>query len=114
MWAERVGYARLVDVSGHEWMIAMLYVITHGTIESFTYTSSLRKGISITLKVTSPLGYSMDFVLLNLMTQKPNILPRIAAETKDNSWPFETGIPLIGFKNHRILIDMMILCTATR
>ena len=29
--------------------------------ESFTYTSSLRRGNSITSKVTSPLGYLMDF-----------------------------------------------------
>ena len=53
----------------------VLGVTTHGTIESFTYTSSLRRGNSITLKVTSPMGYSMDFVLLSLMTWKPNILP---------------------------------------
>ena len=42
-------------------------------------------------------------------------IPGIAADgTKDNSWPFGTGIPSIGFKNRRILIDMMTLYTATR
>ena len=87
----------------------------HGTIESFMYTSSLRRGNSITSKVTSPLGYSMDLVLLSLMTRKPNILPRIAADgTKDDSWPFGTGIPSISFKNRRMLIDVMTLYTATR
>ena len=50
-------------------------VTMHGTIESFTYTSSLRRGNSITSKVTSLLGYAMDFVLLSLMTRKPNVLP---------------------------------------
>ena len=75
----------------------------HETIESFTYTCSLRRGSSITSKVTPQLEYSMDFILL------PNIatswfIPRIAADgTKDNSWPFGTGIPSIGFKNRRIL-----------
>ena len=54
----------------------------------------------------------MDFVLLSLMTQKPNIatywfIPQIAADgTKDNSWPFRTGIPSISFKNR---IDMRTL-----
>ena len=91
-------------------------VRTHGTIESFTYTSSLRRDKSITSKVISSLGYLMDFVLLSLMTRKPNVLPPIAAETKDNSWPFGTGIPSIGFKNCKILklIDMITLCTAMR
>ena len=89
--------------------------MTHGTIESFTYTSSLRRGESITSKMTSLLGYSMDFILLSLMTRKPNVLPRIAADgTKDNSWPFKTGIPSIGFKNGKILIDMMTLYIAMR
>ena len=38
----------------------------------------------------------MDFILLSLMTQKPNILPQIAAdETKDNSWLLGTGIATI-------------------
>ena len=35
----------------------------------YIYTSSLRRGISITSKATSTLGYSMDFFLLNLITQ---------------------------------------------
>ena len=57
----------------------------------------------------------MDFVLLSLMTQTLNILPRIAADgAKNNSWPFETDIPSIGFKNHRILIDIMTVYTVTR
>ena len=50
-------------------------VMTYGTIESFMYTSSLRRSNSITSKVISPLGYSMDFVMLNLMTRKRNVLP---------------------------------------
>ena len=95
MWTERVGYARLMEASGREWTITsyVVGVTMHGPIESFTYTSSLSRGNSITSKVTSLLGYSMDFVMLSLMTQQPNVLPRITADrTKDNSWPFGTGI----------------------
>ena len=72
-------------------------------IERFTYTSSLRRGNSITLKVTSTLGYSMNFVLLSLMTRSEAqctswFIPQMTADgTKDSSWPFETGIPSIGF-----------------
>ena len=71
MWTERVGYARLVD---DRYVVGVMRGVTmHGTIESFMYMTSLRTGNSITSKVTSPLGYSMDFVLLSLMTQKPNV-----------------------------------------
>ena len=58
-------YTRLMDASQvtrvNDRYIDNLYV----------YTSSLRRGISITSKVSLTLGYSMDFVfnLLNLMTQ---------------------------------------------
>lgn len=37
-------------------------------------------------------------------------IPRIAADgTTDDSWPFRSGISLTGFKNCRMLMDMMIL-----
>ena len=62
-WTERVDYTRLMDASQvtrvNDRYVDNLYVCT----------SSLRRGISITSKVTSTLGYSMDFVLLNLITQ---------------------------------------------
>ena len=76
-------------------------------IDSFTYTSSLRKGNSIISKMTLTLGYSMDFILLSFITRSEAlytykswfILPIAADGTKDNSWPFETGVPSFGFKN---------------
>ena len=74
MWTERVSYARLVD---DRYVVG---VMTHGIIESFMHMTSLRTGNSITSKVTSPLGYSMDFVLLSLMTQKPNVPPGSSLE----------------------------------
>ena len=57
-------------------------VMMHGTIESFMYTSSssLRRGNYITSKVTSLLGYSMNFVLLRLMTWKPYELPGLSLQ----------------------------------
>ena len=104
-------------VKRREWTIATLITLTYTA-------SSLRSGISITSKVTLTLGYSegysMDFILLSLMTRSEAqhtywFIPGIAADgTKDNSWPFGTGILSIGFKNHRILIDMMTFYSATR
>ena len=62
-WTERVDYTRVMDASQatrvNDRYVDNLYVCT----------SSLRRGISITSKATSTLGYSMEFVLLNLMTQ---------------------------------------------
>ena len=46
-------YARIVDASGRSLHCRCYGVAMHGTIESFMYTSSLRMGNSITLKVTS-------------------------------------------------------------
>ena len=110
-WTRRsLRYSQVNDASRNAW----------NNREFHVYTGSLRRGNSITSKVTSPLEYSMDFVLLSLMTQREAqciswFISRLAADrTKDNSWPFRTGIPSIGFKNRRILIDMMTLYTATR
>ena len=68
MCTERVGYAKLVDMSGRSLRCRCYGVTTHGTIESFTYTSSLRRGNSIASKVVSPLGYLMDFALLSFIS----------------------------------------------
>ena len=118
MWTERVGYTRLVNANGQSLRCRCNDAWNNW---EFHYMSSLRSNL-ITSKVTLPLGYLMDFVLLGLMTQKPNVrtswfIPWIAADgTKDNSWPFRTGTyTIISFKNSQVYIDMITaLCIAMR
>ena len=48
MWTERVGYTRLVDMSGrgdrHIVRRGTMHLTMYRTIESFMYTSSLKRG----------------------------------------------------------------------
>ena len=60
-------HARLVDASGQLLHCRYYGVTTHGTIESFTYTNSLRRGNSITSKLASPLGYLMGVAFLSFI-----------------------------------------------